>query len=53
MVKKALPNYSYTFIGKSIRLSRILASDGKALILAMDHGFEHGPTDFIEGIKYY
>ncbi|MET1101568.1 MAG: 2-amino-3,7-dideoxy-D-threo-hept-6-ulosonate synthase [Pyrodictiaceae archaeon] len=35
-------------IGKDIRLSRILRRDGKALILAMDHGLEHGPRDFID-----
>jgi len=33
--------------GKSVRLNRILGNgDGKAVILAMDHGIEHGPKDF-------
>jgi class I fructose-bisphosphate aldolase len=35
-------------IGKSIRLSRML-KEGKAIIFAFDHGFEHGPSDFVEG----
>jgi len=34
-------------VGKSIRLNRILGrGTGKAVILAMDHGIEHGPKDF-------
>ena len=34
-------------IGESTRLSRIVRN-GKILILAMDQGIEHGPTDFNE-----
>lgn len=37
---------SISYIGKSIRLSRIFNDDGKAVVFAMDHGFEHGPIDF-------
>lgn len=33
-------------MGKLIRLSRIFRGDGRAVILAMDHGVEHGPGDF-------
>jgi len=36
---------SYTSVGKTVRLSRILR-DGKAVVFAFDHGFEHGPGDF-------
>lgn len=32
-------------IGKRVRLSRIL-KDGKGVVFAFDHGFEHGPSDF-------
>jgi len=32
-------------IGKAARLNRIL-NNGKAVIFAFDHGFEHGPSDF-------
>jgi class I fructose-bisphosphate aldolase len=32
-------------IGKKVRLSRIL-KNGRAVIFAFDHGFEHGPKDF-------
>lgn len=34
-------------IGKRVRLNSIL-KDGKSVILAFDHGFEHGPKDFPE-----
>ncbi|CAB49012.1 class I fructose-bisphosphate aldolase [Pyrococcus abyssi] len=33
-------------IGIKRRLRRFFRRDGRALIFAMDHGFEHGPTDF-------
>jgi class I fructose-bisphosphate aldolase len=34
-------------VGKSVRLNKILGNgDGKAVMLAMDHGIEHGPRDF-------
>ncbi len=36
---------SYANIGKTVRLNRILR-DGKAVVFAFDHGFEHGPWDF-------
>lgn len=32
-------------VGKAARLNRIL-KNGKAVIFAFDHGFEHGPSDF-------
>ncbi len=32
-------------VGKRVRLGRILR-DGKAVIFAYDHGFEHGPSEF-------
>ena len=35
----------YNFVGKYVRLSRILRDD-RAVILALDHGVEHGPRDF-------
>jgi class I fructose-bisphosphate aldolase len=38
---------SYSFIGKSVRLSRILNPKG-TLIFAFDHWLEHGPVDFPE-----
>ncbi len=41
-----LPTYSY--VGKRIRLSRILKGDGRAVVFAFDHGVEHGPRDFPE-----
>ncbi len=37
---------TYNMVGKSVRLSRILKSDGRAVIFAFDHGVEHGPSDF-------
>ncbi len=37
---------AYQEIGIKRRLGRFFRRDGKALIFAMDHGFEHGPTDF-------
>jgi class I fructose-bisphosphate aldolase len=37
---------SYSNVGKQIRLRRILRRNGRALVFAMDHGFEHGPRDF-------
>jgi class I fructose-bisphosphate aldolase len=36
---------SYSNIGKTVRLTRILR-DGRAVVFAFDHGFEHGPGDF-------
>ncbi len=36
----------YQSIGIKRRLGRFFRRDGRALIFAMDHGFEHGPTDF-------
>lgn len=33
-------------LGKARRLSRIMGGDGRSLIMAMDHGFEHGPGGF-------
>ncbi len=36
---------SYSSIGKSVRLSRILDERG-TLVFAFDHWFEHGPSDF-------
>ncbi|NJE07376.1 fructose-bisphosphate aldolase [Thermococcus sp. M39] len=35
-------------VGIKRRLKRFFRRDGRALIFAMDHGFEHGPTDFEE-----
>ncbi|ALM74316.1 class I fructose-bisphosphate aldolase [Thermococcus barophilus] len=35
-------------IGIRRRLRRFFRRDGRALIFAMDHGFEHGPEDFTE-----
>ncbi|MBO8173654.1 MAG: class I fructose-bisphosphate aldolase family protein [Thermococcus sp.] len=35
-------------IGIKRRLKRFFRRDGRALIFAMDHGFEHGPEDFNE-----
>ncbi|AHF79759.1 class I fructose-bisphosphate aldolase [Thermococcus paralvinellae] len=35
-------------IGIKRRLRRFFRRDGRALIFAMDHGFEHGPEDFNE-----
>jgi len=35
-------------IGKRVRLNRVL-KEGKGVIFAFDHGFEHGPSDFSEG----
>jgi class I fructose-bisphosphate aldolase len=39
---------SFSSIGKKVRLGRIL-KNGRAVIFAFDHGFEHGPSDFPEG----
>lgn len=39
---------SFTSIGKKVRLGRIM-KNGRAVIFAFDHGFEHGPSDFPEG----
>ncbi|WP_324735566.1 class I fructose-bisphosphate aldolase [Thermococcus sp. SY098] len=35
-------------VGIRRRLRRFFRRDGRALIFAMDHGFEHGPEDFTE-----
>ncbi len=41
------PIYTASGVGKNIRLQRILGyGEGKAVLLAMDHGIEHGPKDF-------
>ncbi len=41
------PVYTASAVGKNIRLQRILGGGkGRAVILAMDHGIEHGPKDF-------
>ena len=40
-----MSNVTLSSIGKSIRLNRIL-KNGKAVIFAFDHAFEHGPSDF-------
>jgi predicted phospho-2-dehydro-3-deoxyheptonate aldolase len=37
-------------IGKGIRLGRILGRGGRTVILALDHGVEHGPSDFPERV---
>lgn len=38
-------------IGKKVRLSRILdRKTGRTVIIALDHGVEHGPTDFPEPV---
>ncbi|ASJ11120.1 fructose-bisphosphate aldolase [Thermococcus sp. P6] len=37
---------AYQNVGIRRRLARFFRRDGRALIFAMDHGFEHGPTDF-------
>ncbi|CAI1493489.1 Fructose-bisphosphate aldolase class 1 [Thermococcus nautili] len=39
---------AYQSVGIRRRLRRFFRRDGRALIFAMDHGFEHGPTDFEE-----
>ncbi len=39
---------AYQNVGIKRRLKRFFRRDGRALIFAMDHGFEHGPTDFEE-----
>ena len=39
---------AYQSVGIRRRLKRFFRRDGRALIFAMDHGFEHGPTDFEE-----
>ena len=36
---------NFSYIGKRIRINKIL-KDGKAVVFAFDHGFEHGPRDF-------
>jgi class I fructose-bisphosphate aldolase len=39
--------HTVSSVGKTIRLNKILGNgDGKAVMLAMDHGIEHGPSDF-------
>lgn len=41
--------YTVSAVGKNVRLQKILGrGDGRAVILAMDHGIEHGPKDFPE-----
>jgi len=37
---------AYQNAGIKRRMRRFFRRDGRALIFAMDHGFEHGPTDF-------
>jgi len=38
-------------IGKKLRLSRLIdKKTGKTVIIAFDHGFEHGPADFPEKV---
>ncbi len=37
---------AYQSVGIKRRMRRFFRRDGRALIFAMDHGFEHGPTDF-------
>jgi predicted phospho-2-dehydro-3-deoxyheptonate aldolase len=38
-------------IGKKLRLNRILdGKTGRTVIIALDHGFEHGPADFPEKV---
>jgi len=38
-------------IGKKLRLNRIIdKKTGKTVIIAFDHGFEHGPADFPEKV---
>ncbi|MDV3103542.1 class I fructose-bisphosphate aldolase [Thermococcus waiotapuensis] len=37
---------AYQSVGIRRRLKRFFRRDGRALIFAMDHGFEHGPADF-------
>ncbi|WP_297068722.1 class I fructose-bisphosphate aldolase [Thermococcus sp.] len=37
---------AYQSVGIQRRMRRFFRRDGRALIFAMDHGFEHGPTDF-------
>jgi len=37
---------TYTYVGKTVRLKRILGNDGKVVVFAFDHGVEHGPRDF-------
>ncbi|MEM2882130.1 MAG: class I fructose-bisphosphate aldolase family protein [Candidatus Bathyarchaeia archaeon] len=37
-------------IGKEVRLRRILGRGGRTVILALDHGVEHGPSDFPERV---
>ncbi|ASJ07344.1 class I fructose-bisphosphate aldolase [Thermococcus pacificus] len=39
---------AYQSVGIRRRMKRFFRRDGRALIFAMDHGFEHGPTDFEE-----
>ena len=39
---------AYQGVGIRRRLKRFFRRDGRALIFAMDHGFEHGPEDFEE-----
>jgi len=38
-------------VGKKLRLSRLIdKKTGKTVIIAFDHGFEHGPADFPEKV---
>jgi len=38
-------------VGKKLRLNRILdKKTGRTSVIALDHGFEHGPTDFPEKV---
>ncbi|MCI4438311.1 class I fructose-bisphosphate aldolase family protein [archaeon] len=42
------PTYTASAVGKNVRLQHILGKGtGRAVVLAMDHGIEHGPKDFI------
>jgi class I fructose-bisphosphate aldolase len=47
LVRKMKTLLTVSGVGKNVRLRRIL-KDGRAVVLAMDHGIEHGPKDFIE-----
>jgi class I fructose-bisphosphate aldolase len=37
-------------IGKKLRLNRMIDKTGRTVIIALDQGFEHGPTDFPEKV---
>jgi len=41
---------SVSEIGKGVRLGRILGRGGRTVILALDHGVEHGPSEFPERV---